>query len=248
MTDGNLLTSDRLVIGYGRPLLPAISLTFGSGEFWAIIGRNGSGKSTFMKTVLGMNRPLSGRVIKEREDLRLTYIPQVVGLDPFLPQRVIDLVMWGRIRNWGFTNPRRREEDWSLCREAMTEMNVSDLADRVFRDLSEGQKQRVLFARMLAAEAHLAFLDEPTAAMDAVAEREAFSHLRQFSKRHGVTIAVVSHFMGVASECADRVLFLDPDQQAVVLGTPREVMASDAYRRRYDSLDAHIGCGDGAKA
>lgn len=233
-----LIACRGLRIGHGgRALLPPIDLDIGTDEFWAVVGRNGSGKSTFMKTLLGLLSPVGGAARRGRDDVRLTYMPQVMSLEPMLPIRVDDLVLWGRLRGWNFRRPTASAGDRRARDEVLAEMEAAHLAHRVFRDLSEGQKQRVLFARLLASGAHVAFLDEPTAAMDAVAEREAFLRLRDYGRRHHVTIVVVSHFMGVARECADQVLFLDPDHQAVVQGPPEDVLASPEYQRRYGSAE-----------
>ncbi len=233
-----LIACRGLRIGHGgRALLPPIDLDVGADEFWAVVGRNGSGKSTYMKTLLGLLPAVGGEARRGRDDLRLTYMPQVMSLEPMLPVRVAELVLWGRLRGWNFSRPIPSVEDRRARDEVLAEMEVAHLSHRVFRDLSEGQKQRVLFARLLASGAHVAFLDEPTAAMDAVAEREAFLRLRDYGRRHHVTIVVVSHFMGIARECADQVLFLDPDHQAVVHGAPEDVLAAPEYQRRYGTVE-----------
>jgi zinc transport system ATP-binding protein len=122
----------------------------------------------------------------------------------------------------------------------MTEMGVESLHDSPFRKLSEGQKQRVLFARLSASESELALLDEPTSAMDVVAEREAFELLDALRKRRGTAIVVVSHYLGLARDFADRVLMLDRDTPAVVCGTPEEVFSHAAFRERYGRVSGEM--------
>lgn len=172
---GPLYTCDRLEIGYGRaPLLPPISLSVGRGEFWAVVGRNGSGKTTWFRTLLGLQPPVGGAVIHPGGPPRATYIPQRQGYDPIYPLTAAQVVAMAVDRGWSFTRPRAGGD---AVRAALAEVGAAELASRTFRSLSEGQKQRVLLARLVAAEADVAFLDEPTAAMDRVAEREALALL-----------------------------------------------------------------------
>ena len=228
-----LLTCERLVVGHRPPgLLPPIDLQIRAGEFWAVIGRNGAGKSTWFKTVLGLNRPVSGRVVFAKDDVRLCYVPQRLGLDDLHPMRARDVVAQGTYRKWSFLHPAHWFEPPEVLR-ALGEVGAAELGDRLFRELSEGQKQRVLLARMLASHGELALLDEPTAAMDVVAEREAFTMLAELNKNYGITIVVVSHYLGVAREFAGRVLFLDRDGASIVVGTPEDVFADARFRERY---------------
>lgn len=228
---GPLYTCDRLEIGYGRaPLLPPISLSVGRGEFWAVVGRNGSGKTTWFRTLLGLQPPVGGTVIHPGGPPRATYIPQRQGYDPIYPLTAAQVVAMAVDRGWSFTRPRAGGD---AVRAALAEVGAAELASRTFRSLSEGQKQRVLLARLVAAEADVAFLDEPTAAMDRVAEREALALLDRVRARHGTTIVVVSHDLAVARAYADHCLFLDRATQHLAVGTPAEVFQHPGFRERY---------------
>ena len=89
-----LLSTDALVVGYeGTPILPALSMTIGAGELWAVIGSNGSGKSTFVRTALGLVPPVGGKV-ERRADLRLAYVPQQSALDAIFPVRPFSTKLW----------------------------------------------------------------------------------------------------------------------------------------------------------
>jgi len=231
-----LLSSRALGVGYaGRPLLPPIDLEVRRGEFWAVVGRNGSGKSTWFRTMLGLHRPLAGRV-ERAQDLRLAYVAQRIKFDDLYPIEVREVVAMGRTRGGSFLQPIHPGERAAVD-GALEAVGAGDLGARTFRSLSEGQKQRVLLARMIASEADLVFLDEPTAAMDAVAEREAMRLLHDLRDRYGLAMVVVSHYLDVVSKYADKVLFLDPDVQAVVVGTPSEVFDHPAFRARYAGAD-----------
>lgn len=230
MPDPAILRCEALEIGYERPILPPIDLSFGPGELWVVLGRNGSGKTTWFRTVLGLVPRLGGQVVR-RPGLRVSYVPQRSRFDDLFPLLSRDVVAMGVDRGRRFLGLRLREPD--AVRTALEEVGAAELADRPFRELSEGQKQRVLLARLVASGPELAFLDEPTAAMDVVAERAALSLLDAHRRAHGTTVVVVTHYLGAARDIADRALFVDAERQRVVVGAPHEVLGHDAFRHSF---------------
>lgn len=231
-----MLTCDELEVGYGgRTLLPPLDLEIRRGELWAVLGRNGAGKTTLFRTLLGLLTPIRGRISRNPPDLRFAYVPQRNAFDSLFPMTAREVVRQGCERGWSFLRPRLREP--AAVESALREVDALELQARPFQALSEGQKQRVLLARLIAAEADLALLDEPTAAMDVVAERAAFERLDELRQRRNMTIVVVSHYLGLAHHFADRALFLDAEANAAVVGTPDEVIEHAAFRRRYSSYD-----------
>ena len=227
MGDVRLSCTD-LVVGYNEvAVLPALSVKLGAGEFWAVVGRNGSGKTTWFRTMLGLLPPVSGTV--HNPGIRLSYVQQRMSFDDLGPVSVHEVVAMGLERGWSFAGFGARLG----VSDALREVGAADLEHRPFRSLSEGQKQRVLLARVVASRADVVFLDEPTAAMDPVAEQEALGLLDQVRKSHGTTVVVVSHYLGVAREWADRVVFVDRAAQVALEGLPDEVFAHEAFRKRY---------------
>jgi zinc transport system ATP-binding protein len=226
-----------LEVGHdGRALLPPIDLHVQPGELLAVIGRNGSGKTTWLRTVLGLLPPVCGRVELARPDLRMAYLPQRAALDELYPLLAREVVALGLLRSWSFLGLALGGDPPEVAR-ALGEMGALELAERPYRLLSEGQKQRVLFARLVASQAEIALLDEPTSAMDLVAEREAFTLLDQMRKRHGTAVVVVSHYLGLVREFADRVVLLDRDTPAIVVGEPEDVFRHGVFSARYgDSI------------
>lgn len=221
-----------LELGHGgRALLPALELELFPGQFWTVLGRNGSGKSTWMKTVLGLVPAVRGRVEwRARGRPKLSYLAQRAALDELYPLSVRDVVALGTERHFSFL---RLRPPLAPVERALELMGVRELAERPFRELSEGQRQRVLFARLAASEAELALLDEPTSALDLVAERETFELLRRLTRETGMTVVVVTHYVRLAGEFADHAVLLDRDTPAVAVGTPAEVFAHPAFRARY---------------
>lgn len=233
-----LLRCQDLVVGYeGRGILPKVNLTVGKGEFWAVIGRNGSGKTTWLRTLLGLHPPVSGQVERPNPDVRLGYVPQRSGVDELYPLLAEDVVSLGVERDWSFLRLAFGSRPPAV-EKTIDEMGVRPFARTPFRSLSEGQKQRVLFARLAASGADLALLDEPTSAMDVVAEREAFETLARLRSRSGMTIMVVSHYLGLAREFADRAVLLNRGAQEVVAGDPDEVFGHRVFRDDYGGPDS----------
>ncbi|MGC4095025.1 MAG: metal ABC transporter ATP-binding protein [Polyangiaceae bacterium] len=228
-----LLTCSELVVGYrSKALLPPISLTLRRGEIWAVIGRNGSGKTSFMKTLLGLHPSLAGEVQHDKRGLRVSYLAQRQSYDDFYPLLARDVVGMGLERRSSFWRRPQRDRGERVER-ALARCNAAELGERPFRQLSEGQKQRVLFARVAVGEPDLALLDEPTSAMDIVAERESLELIAKLSSELSLCVVIVTHFLGVARQFADRALLLDRETGSVVQGTPAEVLGHDSFRVRY---------------
>jgi zinc transport system ATP-binding protein len=233
-----LVACRRLEIGHrGRALLPAFDLAVRPGELLLVVGRNGSGKSTFAGTLLGLIAPIGGEV--ERGATRLAYVPQAAAIDPAIPLRVRDLVAWGRLRRWRFVKPWLTGADRDACRRAMDDMAVADLAGRRIAELSGGQLQRVLLARMLAGDAQLAVLDEPTAAMDAISELAAFRRLRELAQERHLGIVVITHEVAVAAPFADTIALFDPDHDGgrVDVGAAATIAALPRFRALFGRVD-----------
>jgi len=232
-----LLVCRDLRIGRGgEALLPPFDLTVRAGELWAVIGRNGSGKTTLLRTLLGLLPPVSGSVTLGRPNLKFAYLSQRAGLDEFYPLLGEDVVAMGCERGWSFARPRGKDLRQRVER-ALSEMGTQQFGLEPYGSLSDGQKQRVMFTRLAVSDAELLLADEPTSAMDMVAEREAFRLLDRIRHERGLGIVIASHFLGLAQRLADRVVLLDRDAPAVVIGTPGEVFAHAGFRDNYGAVD-----------
>jgi manganese/iron transport system ATP-binding protein len=235
-----LLRCEKLEIGYERALLPPIDVAIKAGEFLGVVGRNGAGKTTFFRTLLGLIPPRGGRVVRD-PSLPLAYVPQVAQLDTLLPVRSRDVVGWGTLRGWSFVRPVPTPEEREVRERSLREADAAPLAAQAYGELSQGQKQRVLFARMLASAARLALLDEPTAAMDVVAERKAFAGLVRHVQDSGLAVVVVTHDVELCGSHADQILYLDREDQIVVLGDPETVFSHPDFVRHYGPVRVNRG-------
>jgi zinc transport system ATP-binding protein len=217
---------DSVFFSYTKsPVLENISFHIHRGEFVALIGPNGSGKTTILKLLLGLEKPKSGMIElfsaapnagssgmaaagqggHGESKARPGYVPQQPPADRQFPIMVREVVRMGLLR------PVRgyAAGDRASVETAMKQAGVDELAERPYRALSGGQRRRVLVARALAARPELLILDEPTAHMDSESEEQLFKTLGLLKGR--TTILIVTHDTGFVSALTDRVLCLDYD-------------------------------------
>lgn len=227
------LRLSELEVGYGSALLPPISASVAAGEQWALIGPNGSGKSTLLRTILGLQRAIAGGVEVVG---RIGYVPQRTALNRTMPVRVTDMVRSGADTGWSFLSPVYLRQHRDTVTRAMHDTQTLDLAQQQFQSLSEGQKQRVLVARALAAEPQLLVLDEPSAAMDHAAEERLFELLRTLRRDRDLAVVLVSHHLTVAAHYATHALLVDKDRGLAISGTMEEVAHHRATQDRYGDM------------
>jgi zinc transport system ATP-binding protein len=185
----------------GVPVLQDVSLTVRGGDFVALLGPNGGGKTTLLKLMLGLLKPERGtiRVFGEppRESShRIGYMPQHLHFNQNFPISVLDVVLMGRLRpsrGWS----RYTQRDKRAAQQALERVEMGEFADRRVGELSGGQQQRVFIARALVDEPEVLFLDEPTASVDTKHQTDLFDILKQLNET--VTIIVVSHDIGIVS-------------------------------------------------
>lgn len=191
----------------GRALLDGVDLHLGAGEFTAVIGPNGGGKSTLLKVMLGLIEPDQGsvRVLGQRPErarARVGYVPQQIVHQPGFPIRVGEVVAMGLpvTASRGFALRRRQRE---RIRAALDEVGVADLVDRPFHALSGGQRQRAFIARALIGEPEVLLFDEPTANIDPDGTYCFHELLERLHQR--MTMVMVSHDFSVTAPVVDSV-------------------------------------------
>lgn len=235
-----VLSTDSLSVGYGGvPVLPPLTFSVHPGELWVLAGRNGSGKSTLLRTILGLLPAVSGRLTRP-PSTSIAYLPQVQSLDPIVPMRVRDIVAEGVESGWSFLKPWLSADQKARIAEALARTGTESLAKRSFSELSEGQKQRVLLARAIAAAPQLLLLDEPTSAMDLKAEEEAIARIDELRRELGTAVILVSHHLPAAIKAADHILFVDAEHQGVAAGTVQDVLADPIFHRQFAGLTGDL--------
>lgn len=199
-------------------VLEDIDLKVKKNDFMAIIGPNGGGKSTLLKTILGLIQPESGKIKilgkGQKEALKFTgYLPQKSYFDLAFPINVFDVVLMARY-NGMFK--RYKKEDKEAVFKALETVGMRGFKDKEISELSGGEMQRVFIARALAREPQLLLLDEPTASVDPGMQKSFYKLLSSLKKK--MTIVLVTHDVGVASSYVDSIACLN--QRLFYHGTP----------------------------
>jgi zinc transport system ATP-binding protein len=201
MTAQAIIQVSNLSFSYnGNLVIDNVSFSVRELEFLALIGPNGGGKTTLLKLLLGLLKPISGdiRIFNQRpakSSHRIGYVPQDVGVNKSFPITVIDVVLMGRLRS--HRGARISEADRNAALNALDKLEMLKFQHRRIDDLSGGQKERVFIARALATDPDILFLDEPIANLDNTGRGELYALLKEINKTK--TIIVVSHDMMVLS-------------------------------------------------
>ena len=181
-----------------------ISLQVKEGEFLGIIGPNGGGKSTLIKVILGLHKPIKGTVkvmdkniYKTDEKPSIGYVPQASTFDRRFPISVMDVVLMARLGNNFSFFKKYSSEDKNIALNILKELELSDFRKRQIGQLSGGQLQRVLIARALAVQPQIILLDEPTASVDSSSRSLIFEILKELNKK--MTVIVVTHDLEAVS-------------------------------------------------
>ncbi len=213
----------------GSPVLYDVSFHLKRGDFICLLGPNGVGKSTLFKCMLGLLKGYGGTIEIEGEDIRklsqkqlarkVAYIPQSTA--PVFNYTIADVVLMGTTSlTSGFSSPGKREMDY--VDKALETLNIQHMRDRLFMNISGGERQLVLIARALAQQANILFMDEPTANLDYGNQIRVLEQVHQLSRR-GYTVIQSTHNPEQAFLFADEVLAVKSGTVAAQ-GKPNEVM------------------------
>ncbi len=188
--------------GYGKePVLEDINLTVNELDFVGLIGPNGGGKTTLLKVLLGLIKPMRGEVkimgCSVASGRRyIGYVPQFIEFDRHFPVRVEEVVQMGRLGKRRLLQPYNAV-DQKIVRNALEQVEMWQLHSLPLAELSGGQRQRVYIARALASEPRILLLDEPTASVDSSIRYSIYELLRQLNEY--MTIFLISHDIGAVS-------------------------------------------------
>lgn len=211
----------------GRAVLRGVDLVIESGEFVAVAGPNGGGKTTLLRIALGLERPDEGEALLFGEPAHafsrratLGYLPQraQVGIDA--PVTVRELVAAGRLAAGGLLGPLRRR-DRAIVDDAIARVGLVELARQPVATLSGGQQQRAFIAKALAAEPALLVLDEPTTGVDAETQEALAALLDRLHRELEVTVVYVSHEFGAVERFVERLVLV---RGAIVFDGPPEAL------------------------
>lgn len=200
-------------IGYSnKTILRNLNFEINQGEYIFILGDNGVGKTTLLKTLLGLIPPLKGDIIYDQsvKKTSIGYIPQKSKIQQEFPASVYEIVISGCVNNLKW-KPFYTKKDKEQVATAMKLLNITHLARRPFRELSGGQQQRVLLARAFCATDKILVLDEPFVGLDNYSTNQLQKSLTRINKELGVTIVIVSHYIEESLKMCNKVIVLSED-------------------------------------
>ena len=220
-----ILEIRNLALGYpDLTLFRQLSCDIEGGSTLAVLGANGSGKSTFVKMLLGLVPPLSGRLSwPEGRPKEIGYLAQMTEFDRRFPIRVRDLAAMGAWGGFGLTRGLGRSGQ-DRVDAALEATGVLDIADRALHTLSGGQLQRALFARVIVQDAPLILLDEPFAAVDQTTEAHLLDIIRRWQDEGRAVVLVIHDLSSVLDHCSHALLL---GGQTATYGTVEEVLTPE---------------------
>jgi iron complex transport system ATP-binding protein len=254
-TDSNILSINSLKIGYvsGKKeniLLPPLNASASKGELIAVIGKNGIGKSTLLRTLTGLQPSLGGEILIDGEDLSSysriklahnigyisTEIVKVTNMS------VYDLVALGRFphTNWmGNIEPA----DHEAIVDALEKTSMKSFITKFISELSDGERQKAMIARILAQDTAIMIMDEPTAFLDVGSKYEIFHLMNVLSGMNNKTIIFSTHDLQMALSQSDKVWLILDDR--LIEGAPEDLMISGAFDHLFDSSKVLFNSEDG---
>lgn len=235
MTNSNetLLSCADLALGYdGKAVIDNLNFEVNNGDYLCIIGENGTGKSTLIKTLLNLMNPIAGKIItaKEWNQYEIGYLPQQTELQKDFPASVWEVVLSGTLSKC-VNRPFYSKKEKELAEVNIKKMDIWDLRKKCYRNLSGGQQQRVLLARALCATTNLILLDEPTAGLDPKAAFDLYDVIQKLNET-GITVIMVSHDIKASIKYASHILHMSKHRN--FYGETDVYLKSDLSKLFYD--------------
>lgn len=227
------------ICGYGTKIVVKdISMDVSSGEILCLLGPNGVGKTTFFKTILGLLKLKGGKVLLDGENIHnwsrnqlaktIGYVPQA-HTSPF-PFKVFDVVLMGRTAHLSmFSSPTK--EDMKIAEEVINTLKISYLKDKIYTEISGGERQMVLIARALAQKPKILIMDEPTSNLDFGNQIRVLEQINELSQK-GLAIIMTSHFPNHAFLCSAKVALMQKNNIFTV-GNVDEVITENRLKEAY---------------
>lgn len=213
-----ILTTHSLSIGYSKqkPLISDLNLTLRSGALTILTGENGTGKSTLLKTITKIIKPLDGKIFVNGTDLSQISAAQmaekaaVVLTDRLSSENftALEVISFGRSPYTGFFG-RLTQKDYSIIKGVAEDLRIEQLLNLNFYELSDGQKQKVLIAKALAQQTEIIILDEPTAFLDFKAKDEIFALLKKIAAEKDIAVLASTHDIYQAAKYGNEFWIMD---------------------------------------
>lgn len=217
----NLITLKNLSLGYENEIvLKNINLSIEDGDFVCIVGPNGSGKSTLIKGILGLIKPMKGKVVYNNLKQKfIGYCAQETKVDSNFPATVYEIVLSGTLNRLGI-KPFYTKKEKEIALNNLKILNIENIKNKSFCDLSGGQRQKVLIARSLCATTKLLILDEPSNNLDVKSKKELYNIIIDLNQKYGLTIMMITHDLDHDNLLGNKILSLRDNE--TYFGTTKE--------------------------
>lgn len=209
----NLIEVKNLSLGYDKKIvLNNLNFNIEENDFLCVVGPNGSGKSTLIKGLLGLIKPVKGKVIyKNLKQNFIGYMPQEVKVDSNFPASVYEIVLSGTLNKLGL-KPFYTRREKEKANESLKTLKIENLKDKSFTELSGGQRQKVLLARSLCATSKLLILDEPSNNLDSNSKKELYKTVKDLNKNKNITVIMITHDLDHNNLIGNKILSLREDK------------------------------------
>ncbi len=225
-----IIVCEHVSVAYGRDeVLHDVCVQIERGAFLPVVGPNGAGKTTLLRVILGLTRPRRGRIRTPFHRCPPGYVPQHKSIDPLFPVSVRQIVMMGLYPHLGWWR-RLSKANRDSVQTALEQLGLADHANKAFRELSGGMKQKALIARALVSGAEVLVMDEPSSELDEQSEREILAHLCRLSKEEGKTVILAHHGLDHVAELTPVLCLVNHGR--VSLARTGDLLASDRGRRK----------------
>ena len=238
------LEINELEIGYkyrrkSNIVLSKINLTTRRGEFICLLGKNGSGKSTFLRTLAGMQKELNGTILLNKQPLsNFGNQEKAKKIAVVLTERLqigamrgYDIVEFGRYPHTGWVG-KLTAADHAIVKQCLEDVGAIHLANREINQLSDGERQRLIIARALAQEPELMLLDEPSSFLDAPAKIELAILLRDLAYKRNITVIAATHDLDISLRTSDTI-WLITENDEIENGSPEDLIANNSIAKAF---------------
>lgn len=214
-----------LSVSYGRiEALNNLNFVIEADDYIGVIGPNGGGKSTMMKSILGLIKPNQGELLYcgtrlKKSKIKMGYVPQISNINRQFPISVEEVVLTGRMEKQIKPFFKYSDEDYRIVDEVLETVGLSALRKRHISELSGGEFQKMIIARALTLEPNILFLDEPTAMVDVKSQRQIFDLIKRLSSR--MTIVLITHHVQMITDQVTKLIYLD--KNILAEGDPEKV-------------------------
>lgn len=216
-------------LGYSKkPILHDVSCTIQLGDQVGIVGQNGSGKTTFLRSILGSLKPLKGTLQIDRTQ-RFAYVPQMDHLNVTLPLTVRETVLLAKRAKNIFG--KISQDDEQSAEHSIKKVGLEHIQHLLIREISGGQRQRTLLAQALSQKPNVILLDEPTRGLDIVAEQDFLSLIQQLREEQNMTLLLVTHALQIPLNYTQKIFIMH--RGSLISTTPNELIQTKKLEEIY---------------